>query len=120
MLRPGSLIAQSPGAREGRLKASIIPGIGKVPHRSRIRAFPAACAPTRSARRAMAMTAPGRAAEIARALDDVADLFKAIWGLWYNATVGSRDLENARARAEELVALSEARKRTITFWKPSI
>ena len=50
-----------------------------------------------------------RAAEIARSFDDLADLFKAVWGLWYSANLG-RDLETARARAEELVALSERSK----------
>jgi len=37
---------------------------------------------------------------------DKAALFKATWGLWYNANVG-RNLERARDRAQELVALGQ-------------
>ena len=47
-----------------------------------------------------------RAAEIARLADHLPDLFKSIWGLWYNGTIG-RDLETAREHAEQLVILGE-------------
>jgi hypothetical protein len=50
-----------------------------------------------------------RGAELARLFDDLADQFKAIWGLWFNANIG-RDLETARTRAEELVVLGERSK----------
>lgn len=47
-----------------------------------------------------------RAAEIARALGDERSLFQAVWGIWFHFVAG-RDLDAVRARAEELVALSE-------------
>jgi len=47
-----------------------------------------------------------RAVAIARALDDLGSLFQGIWGQWFYAN-SSRDLETARQRAEELVAISE-------------
>ena len=47
-----------------------------------------------------------RAAAIARSLDDLPDLFKAIWGQWINANIG-RDLEAAREQAEALVVLGK-------------
>ena len=46
-----------------------------------------------------------RASEIARKFDDIESLFKAVWGLWYNANL-DREMEEARCHAEELVALS--------------
>jgi class 3 adenylate cyclase/tetratricopeptide (TPR) repeat protein len=45
-----------------------------------------------------------RAHELGRALANRSDLFRATWGLWFN-TVSGRRLEEARVRANELVAL---------------
>ena len=47
-----------------------------------------------------------RACDIARSLNDDRALFKALWGLWLSAGLGRRT-DNARIRAEELVALAE-------------
>jgi class 3 adenylate cyclase/tetratricopeptide (TPR) repeat protein len=48
----------------------------------------------------------GRAQAMATSLGDEAGMFKATWGLWYWANIG-RKLEQARDRAQELVALAE-------------
>jgi class 3 adenylate cyclase/tetratricopeptide (TPR) repeat protein len=48
----------------------------------------------------------GRAQAMARSLGDEAGMFKATWGLWYWANIG-RKLEQARDRAQELVAFAE-------------
>jgi tetratricopeptide (TPR) repeat protein len=47
-----------------------------------------------------------RAHELGRTLGDRPHIFRAIWGLWLNANTGRR-LEEARLRADELVALGE-------------
>jgi class 3 adenylate cyclase/predicted ATPase len=47
-----------------------------------------------------------RAHEAGKKAGDHVGLFKATWGLWYNA-IPSRKLEVARDRAQELIALSE-------------
>jgi tetratricopeptide (TPR) repeat protein len=46
-----------------------------------------------------------RAKAIGQPLDNIDDLFKATWGIWYHANI-SRDLTLAASEAEELVALS--------------
>jgi tetratricopeptide (TPR) repeat protein len=47
-----------------------------------------------------------RAHELGRALGNKSDIFRAIWGLWLSMNTGRR-LEEARRRADELVALSQ-------------
>jgi len=47
-----------------------------------------------------------RAEALSRTADDRDALFKAVWGLWYNANL-ARDLDNAAEFAQQLVAISE-------------
>jgi class 3 adenylate cyclase/tetratricopeptide (TPR) repeat protein/ABC-type transport system involved in cytochrome c biogenesis ATPase subunit len=45
-----------------------------------------------------------RAERLSRTVGDPDDLFKAVWGLWYNANI-ARELDNAAAFAQELVVI---------------
>jgi class 3 adenylate cyclase len=47
-----------------------------------------------------------RAETLSRSTNDNHALFKAVWGLWYNANI-SRDLDDAGAFAQELVVIAE-------------
>jgi class 3 adenylate cyclase/tetratricopeptide (TPR) repeat protein len=48
-----------------------------------------------------------RAERLSRTVGDPDDLFKAVWGLWYNANI-ARDFDNAAAFAQQLVEFGEA------------